>query len=281
MKLLFIAFAALSSLLAQDAFQVRVAGHGQPMILIPGLDSGGETWDTTVAHYQDRFECHVLTVAGFAGVPRVPAPILDRVRDGLADYIRKNNLKKPIIIGHSLGGFLALAFAVKYPDIPGKLIIVDAYPFMLGASSPYITPEEAKATVVMIRGGMNRMDQKAYEDYIKAGAGTRTMVTKDSDFQRLVAWGLASDRTAIADATAELFSSDLRDGLDKIKSPTLVLGTWIAYKQYTDHTRTEANLRRQYARLAAVEIQVNDTGRHFIMWDDPEWMFGQIDRWVR
>ena len=58
------------------------------MILIPGLSSSGETWSTTVARYKDRFECHVLTVAGFAGVPRVAAPMLDKVGDGLAKYPR-------------------------------------------------------------------------------------------------------------------------------------------------------------------------------------------------
>jgi len=59
--------------------------------------------------------------------------MLDRVRDGLADYIRKNKLEKPVIVGHSLGGFLALALAAKYPNLPGKLVIVDAYPFFGGS----------------------------------------------------------------------------------------------------------------------------------------------------
>jgi pimeloyl-ACP methyl ester carboxylesterase len=282
MKLLLLACIACLNLPAQDAaFQVRVAGHGKPMILIPGLASSGTTWDSTVARYQDRFQCHVLTVAGFAGVPRVPAPMLDRVRDGVADYIRKNKLEKPVIVGHSLGGFVALDLAVKYPDLPGKLLIVDAYPFMLGASSPEMTADEAKATATLIRGSMSRMDQAAYEAYVKAGTSTRDMVTKDSDFQTLVAWGLASDRTAVADAMVELFSADLRNDLDKIKSPSLVLGAWAAYKQYTDHQHVEANLHRQYSRLAGVDIQVNDTSRHFIMWDDPSWMFAQFDRFLK
>ncbi len=59
------------------------------------------------------------------------------------------------------------------------------------------------------------------------------------------------------------------------------LGTWIGYKPYTDRERTEANLRGQYAKLAGVRIEVTDTAHHFIMWDDPNWMFGRIDRFFR
>jgi len=280
MKLLLLSLTLTCGLLAQGAFQVKVSGHGQPMILIPGLSSSGETWDTTVAHYKDHFECHVLTVAGFAGVPRVPAPMLDRVRDGLADYIRKNKLEKPVIAGHSLGGFVALALAAKYPDLPGKLVIVDSYPFFGGLSGPEITPAKARENVAQMRQYMGAQTQDMYERYVKSGVATRMMVTKDSDFERIVAWGLASDRTAVTDAMCELFAADLRDDLANIKCPTLVLGTWIGASQYTDRQRTEANLRRQYAKLAGVDIQITDTARHFIMWDDPDWMFGQLDRFL-
>jgi hypothetical protein len=50
MKTLFLAAALACSLCAQEPFQVKVTGHGQPMILIPGLASSGDTWDSTVAH---------------------------------------------------------------------------------------------------------------------------------------------------------------------------------------------------------------------------------------
>ena len=40
---------------------------------------------------------------------------------------------------------------------------------------------------------------------------------------------------------------------------------------------TEANLRNPYADLHGVKISLNDTSRHFIMWDDPQWMFGYLD----
>jgi pimeloyl-ACP methyl ester carboxylesterase len=280
MKTLLLSLALAGVLLAQAPFQVKITGHGQPMILIPGLSSSGETWDTTVEHYQDRFECHVLTVAGFAGVPRVPAPILDRVRDGIAEYIQQKRLDHPVIVGHSLGGFVALALAAKYPALPGKLVIVDMYPFPAGVADPDATPAKAKEMAAQMRQYMGAQTQDDYDRYVKSGLATRSMVTSEANFDRLVAWGLASDRTAATDAMFELFSADLRDDLANVKSPALVLGSWIAYKQYTDRARVEANLRRQYAKLAGVQIEVTDTAHHFIMWDDPNWMFAKMDAFL-
>jgi pimeloyl-ACP methyl ester carboxylesterase len=277
MRALPLAIAISSGLLAQSAFQVKVAGRGQPMILIPGLSSSGEVWNSTVARYQDRFECHVLTVAGFAGVPRVPPPMLDRVRDAIATYIKEKKLAQPVIVGHSLGGYLALAVSSNYPGLAGKLVIVDAYPFFAGIADPNVTAEQAKANAAQIRRYMGQQSQEMYERFTKSGVSTRPMVTKDPDLERLIAWGLASDRAAVTDAMCELFTADLRGDLAKISSPTLVLGTWVGYKEYTDRQRTEANLRRQYAKLAGVQIRITDTARHFVMWDDPDWMFAQMD----
>jgi pimeloyl-ACP methyl ester carboxylesterase len=263
MSTLLLSVALATGLLAQDPFQVTVTGHGQPMILIPGLSSSGETWDTTVARYQGRFECHVLTLAGFAGVPRVPGPMLERVRDSLAAYIREKKLDHPVIVGHSLGGFVALDLAVHYPDLPGKLVIVDAYPFFAGTANPMTTAAEAKQMVAGMRQYMGGQTQDDYVRYVKSGVATRNMVERESDFDRIMNWGLASDRTAVTDAMCELFSADLREDLAAIKVPALVLGSWIGYKQY--------------ARLAGVRIELNDTAHHFIMWDDPTWMFAQLD----
>ena len=106
------------------------------------------------------------------------------------------------------------------------------------------------------------------------------MVEKESDFDRLVEWGLKSDPSAVGDAMAEMYSGDLRADLAKIKCPTLVLAEWASFKQYTDRVRTEANLKQQYAKLEGVQIQINDKARHFIMWDDPDWMFGHLDRFL-
>ncbi len=281
MKTLLIALALGTGLAAQQPFQVQVTGHGRPVILIPGLSCPGEVWDGTVAHYKDNYQLHVISLAGFAGVPRVPGPFLDTAREAIAAYVRKNKLDHPIIVGHSLGGFLALDLAVHYPDLPGKLVIVDSYPMMAGIMDPNMTAEKARATSEQIRKGMEQQSQDMFERTTKSGMYTRPMVTRDSDLDRVIAWSLKSDRTSVTDSMSELFAADLRADIARIKVPVLVMGAWIGYKEYgATHDTTEANLRAQYAKLEGVRIAVTDTSRHFIMWDDPNWMFAQMDRFL-
>jgi pimeloyl-ACP methyl ester carboxylesterase len=272
-KLLALALMLSAAASAQNAFQVKISGHGQPMILIPGLASSGETWDSTVARYKDRYECHVLTLAGFAGVARIPAPMLDQVRDELAAYIRDKKLQRPIIVGHSLGGFLALSLASKFPDLPGKLIIVDSYPSLAAIYQPDVTSAQAKSQSAMTRQCMTSQPQNAEA----TRAMIEQMATGKADVDRIVGWGRTSDYSAIVDAMVEMYGTDLRDDIAAIHSPTLVLATWIGYKQYTDHAKTEANLHREYAKLEGVDIRITDTSRHFIMYDEPQWFFTQID----
>ncbi len=273
---------------AQDAFQVKVSGHGpqgQSMILIPGLSSAGETYDSTVARYKDRYECHVLTLAGFVGVPPLPAAaqstMLDTVRDAVAAYIRDKKLNKPVIVGHSLGGFLALSIASKYPDLVGPLVILDSYPFLPAIYDSTMTAAQAKEYAVQSKKYVSGESQDMYERGVKSGVSTRMMTTKDSDFETIIGWGLKSDRFAVGEAMAEMMSTDLREDVAKIKSRTLVLATWIGYKEYTDGPKTMANLKTQYAKLSGVEIYLTDTARHFIMWDDPDWMFAHMDPFLK
>jgi pimeloyl-ACP methyl ester carboxylesterase len=267
---------ALALPLAAQSFQVKVTGHGPALIMIPGLASSGETYDSTVARYKDRYECHVLTLAGFAGMPRIPAPMLEKVRDDLATYIRDKHLVKPVIMGHSLGGFLALDLAGKYPDLPGKLVIIDAYPSLAAIFQPEITAAQAKEQAKMTR---MYMSQPGNEDGAKASI--RMMVTGDADFERILTWSRASDKSAVVDAMVEMYAADLRDSVAAIQSPTLVLATWIGYKDYTDKAHVDANIHREYAKLKGADIRMTDTARHFIMYDDPQWYFTQIDGFLK
>ena len=249
------------------------------MILIPGFASSGQTWDSTVARYKDRYECHVLTLAGFAGQPRIEAPFLETVRNDLAAYIRKNKMDKPVIVGHSLGGFMALWLAENNPDLVGPLVIVDSLPFLAGVMQPGATAESVKP---MAEGMRKSFSGPPTPESDKQGeAAIRAMATKPADVDMILGWSKKSDRIAEGNAIYEMMTTDLRADLYKIKSPALVIGTWIAFKQYgVTRDQVEKNFRDQYAKLADYQFVLSDKARHFVMLDDPEGFFAATDAFL-
>lgn len=260
------------------SFKVEVTGKGkQSMILIPGLTCPGEVWEETVAHYQKKYTCHVLTLPGFAGqTPITKDSYLQTVRDEIIQYIKDNKLKKPIITGHSLGGFLALWISVTEPGLVGANVIVDSLPFLGAVQDPKATEASAKPMAENMRKMMANSTPeqvKQSQQYFLPG-----MVNNKEKLELLSKWGVESHAPTVAQAMYELQTTDLRDELSKSTTPTLVLGAWIAYKDYGFKRETIQNtFDVQYEKLANKSILLSDSGKHFLMYDDLTWMLTQMD----
>lgn len=279
--------ARASSSAPQPSFTVKITGHGRPMILIPGLASSGATWDGTVGHFNDHYTCYVLTLAGFAGVPPIQKPLLSTVREDLAAYIVKHHLHKPVIVGHSLGGNVALDLAEHHPQLVGPVVIVDSLPFYAGAWFDAKTLAEAQPTIQQMSAGMARETEQQYLAYSKSGAATKYMVTSPSRLQEIEQWSVDSNMHTVNNAMIELVSEDLRPDLARITSPTLVFGTWIGLKaqlaeRHIDISRadTVATFQQQYQNLPHLHFEMSDHARHFIMFDDPQWFYAQLDKFL-
>lgn len=261
------------------SFTVEVTGKGKPIIFIPGLASSGEVWKDAVAQFSNRYECHVITLAGFAGVAPVTTPLLSTVQKELAEYIDAKKLDRPIMVGHSLGGFLALRMGADTPAKVGRLVIVDSLPALGATQMPDITPDQLKSMAARMRDGMKNQDAAA-----RAEGQRKTitsMVTKPKDIERVIGWGRKSDEATVANAMHDLIATDLRQDIERIKSPTLVLGTWIAYKEFAPRAAIENTFKAQYQKLSGVTIEMADTARHFIMYDDPKWMFERMEKFLK
>jgi pimeloyl-ACP methyl ester carboxylesterase len=276
--------AALSATMAAHAaeptaFTVHVSGKGKPMILIAGLASSGAVWDSTVAHFSPNYQCFVLQLAGFAGAPAVQAPLLATVEKELAAYIDDQHLDHPVMVGHSLGGFLALKMAIDFPSKVGPLVIVDSLPALGAAQMPDATHEQLKNMAARMRDGMLTGDASVQDANRRAAIAA--MVTAPQDVDRVVEWSSKSDRKVVADAMYDIVATDLRQDIAHIKAPTLVLGSWVAYKAYAPKAAFEASYKAQYAKLAGVKVEMSDSGRHFIMYDDPQWMLARMDEFLK
>jgi len=268
---------------ADQPFTVDVRGEGPPMLFLPGLTCPGAVWDETVAHYAKSYECHVFSLAGFAGTPAMDLEggFLLRVRDALIAYIEDRNLARPVVVGHSLGGFLALGLGIDLGDDLGGLVIVDGLPFFPAAMNPAATVESTRAMAEQTRQQMAHSSMSREQLSQMQRGMLQSMVTAPEDRERALEWSLASDQATVAQAMYEMNTTDLRADLAKISVPTLVLGAWIGYRQYgATRESTEAIFRAQYSGLPGYRLAMTDHARHFIMLDDPEFLLGEIDGWL-
>lgn len=260
--------------------RVEVTGRGRPMVFVPGLTCGGDVWRDAVARFGSRWECHVVTLGGFAGKPRFEGPFLDSARDSLLSYLRAARLREPVIVGHSLGGVLALELALAAPGEIGPLVVIDALPFLSAAGDPAATEETARRSMAPMRDLLRGQTQEGYASFQRSAPWLRGMVAPGPDYERVVAWATASDHATVGDAMYDLGTRDLRGRLTSLRSPLLVLGSWYGMKDFSTRDAVEATFRSQYATAPRWTLAVADTARHFIMLDSPDWTWARMDAFL-
>ncbi len=70
------------------------------------------------------YDVYIPAIPPFAGAPKLPSYTPDSYADFMANYIRKQNLTQPILIGHSMGSIIAAATANKYPEIVNHKLVL-------------------------------------------------------------------------------------------------------------------------------------------------------------
>jgi len=273
---LFLLFNLSFGFAQQQAFDVKVIGKGQPILLIPGYSCSGAVWKETADHLKNNYQLHILTLAGFAGVKPIQDPVLQTVHDQLIQYVKTNKLKKPMLIGHSLGAFMALWVSSSQPDLFGKIVCVDGVPFISALTKPETTvaalkddPRFNKEAVI------NNFKSIPNDNYVANMTQMMLYQVRDTARAKQIAeWSFASDRTTLGSTIVEMSLTDLRTDIAKIKSPVLILTSIFNTKENSEKIYNE-----QYAALQNKTIKVANS-KHFIMYDAPEWFYSAMDNFL-
>jgi N-formylmaleamate deformylase len=259
---------------APTAFRVDVTGAGRPVVLIPGLACGGDIWAATVQHLRADHEVHVLTLAGFAGQPAVDGPLLARARADLAAYLR--DLDRPVVVGHSLGGFLALWVAATAPDRVAGVVTVDGVPFLSALMDPTTTPDAIGPHAAAIRDRMAALTPDAFAAQNRSAL--TAMITEPAAVDRIARTSGRSDPAAVGAAVHEIMTTDLRAAVAAIRAPTLMVAAGALAPDGDAGRELAARYEAQVAAIADHRVVVAARARHFVMLDDPAFFHAELDR---
>jgi pimeloyl-ACP methyl ester carboxylesterase len=99
-------------------------GSGQPVVLIPGLGYDGWMWHKMIPGLAERLQVISIDNRGSGQSAKPPGPYTAQMLAadvvGLLDAF---DLPKAHIVGHSMGGFVAQALAIDYPDRVDRLVL--------------------------------------------------------------------------------------------------------------------------------------------------------------
>jgi len=100
-------------------------GQGNPVVILHGLLGLSDNWVTFGRQLALDFEVFVPDLRNHGQSPHDPVFNFPVLVEDLHELIEDQGLKKVNLIGHSLGGKTAMFFALDYPDLLDKLVVVD------------------------------------------------------------------------------------------------------------------------------------------------------------
>ncbi len=247
---------------------IEVFGTGQPVILIPGLASNAAVWDSTIAALEDEYELHVVQVSGFAGAPprgnAGHTGVLDSLADELVRYTGRLD-EKPAVIGHSLGGLVALKMGIASDTSFDRLMIVDVLPFFSVLMNPDATEDNMAPVSAAMKAELLAQSDELFSE--RQRLGLSVLVQSPEDLELALSWSEMSDRNVMAQAMSEVIVTDLREPIGGIDVPVTIVFARDDALPNMDQTQTF--YEDLYAPIPDHELIVMSNARHFVMFDRP------------
>ncbi len=106
----------------------RTMGEGHSVIILHGVFGTSDNWQTFAKQLADRYQIFLPDQRNHGLSPHDEAFDYHVMSEDLREFIEEHKLENPVILGHSMGGKVAMFFATIYPDQFEKMIVVDIAP---------------------------------------------------------------------------------------------------------------------------------------------------------
>lgn len=246
-----------------------------PMVLVPGLTCDWKVWDAFMERNKDKYTMYAVTLPGFGGTepPATPevatgTPWLDNALAALAATIDEKKLDRPVVVGHSLGGLLALRMAIEHPGKVRGVVAVDGMPAFPIDEKPVPTPERVARVERQIGPMMLNSSDQLWDQQLDMMAGS--MVTDPQRGKELREMFRGTPTAVGARYMVELMKSDVTQAMIDSTTPMLVIAA-------INNDNAAAGMSREVMRTmweatmgaAKDRVLYVDNSRHFVMDDQP------------
>jgi pimeloyl-ACP methyl ester carboxylesterase len=237
------------------------------LIFIPALFCGSWQWNAQINKLFPDYDISVVTLPGFDGRPMVSGDaLMKRAARDIHELIVTKSLYRPIIIGHSIGGTIAVYFAERYPgDVSNVIAVEGGYP-----EAP--TQQGRDAAVAQDIKPFDGIPQSALGEALRRNMLQYTIQSKD-DVATVERFASTSTPEAIVDWMRAALSLDLTPGLSSITVPfTEIIPFDKTIDPYVGYKTADAKLTTYTQWISAAphwHVLLVGNARHFVMFDRP------------
>lgn len=212
-----------------DGMQVHLRDEGprddpQPVVLLHGTSSSLHTWDGWASVLQAKRRVIRVDLPGFGLTGPTPdgnyqMPVYSHFVASLMDTLQ---VQHAVLVGNSLGGYVAWKTAVDYPDRVSKLILVDAAGYATNAASVPIGFRLAQ--IPMLSGLMaNILPRRVIESSLRNVYGDPSKITTELIDRYYELTLRAGNRKSLAARFSQNKAGEFEAQIQQIKLPTLVM----------------------------------------------------------
>lgn len=182
-------------------------GKGKKTIVfLHGWGGSWQSWAPIIERLESKFTIYALDLPGFGLSPLSrPYNLTDYVTD-ITNFFQKNNIVRPILIGHSFGGQIAAEFAIEKSGLLLNLVLVDAAVFRRNDLIIKLNILIAKSGQIFHKNLYPILRKWYY----------RLRRIENSDYFKLI------DNPNLQSTASNIFRQDLTEDLVKIKTSTLI-----------------------------------------------------------
>src|SRR5690554_2079226 len=105
----------------------EVTGKGSAVVLLHGFLADKSLWENTSSDLSKTYRIFSIDLPGHGDSSSFGyLHTMEFMAEAIFQVLRFNRIRKAFLIGHSLGGYVALAFAEKYPDMVKALLLINS-----------------------------------------------------------------------------------------------------------------------------------------------------------
>ena len=235
---------------------LRFGGHGQPLIVVPGITSPAATWAFVGERLGCSHDTYILDVRG-RGLSEAGAHLhydLESCANDVAEFATMVGLRDYAVLGHSLGARIAARLASR-PDVPiSRLVLVD----------PPLSGPGRRAYARPLRFYLDAIEE-ATKGRLDAAAMRPTYPNWSEEQLRARAeWLHTCDESAITASVRGFQEEEIQSAFPKLRMPTLLLAAG------RGGVITDEDVSELRGLMPSLEVRRIDGAGHMIPFDDLE-----------